>query len=352
MFLKPPAIARPLQKSIAILTLTALLGCAHPSKPSTSTVTEICQTIAHDAGETEVCGEPRKIVTVGPNLLELLLALDVQPVGHAEYFPFAANTFEEPARQIPYLGERLTGKPKNVGTAHDPSLEAITALNPDLILADSLKNKDEYALLSQIAPTLLFNYSDAERNWQSGLRAIAQILNRTEQAENIITKAEQRFKAVRSDLQPVAESYPDVLMLLSEQLEQSIDIETPTSACGGLVEDLGFQIVIPNSLKNSEQTSATLSLEALPQLNPDWVVIEGYSSDVNLAIEDPVEQQMAGVKAQWERSVIAQSMPASKAERVYFTTTYLCHALLGPIGTDIFLDQLQQQIQPLAEEQN
>ena len=338
-------------RGAAIFSLVMLAGCAQPSARSGATTAQDCQPVVHDAGQTDVCGQPQRIVTIGPNLLELLLALDVQPVGHAEYFPLAASTFDQPAQQIPYLGRRVTGKPKNVGTAHEPSIEAIAALQPDLILADSLKNKDEYELLSQIAPTLLFNYSDAERNWQHGLQAIALPLNRTEQAENIIAQTNQHFVTVRAEMQPTAARYPNVLILLSEQIEQSIEIETPSSACGSLVEDLGFQVIVPEALEDTEQTSVTLSLEALPQLDPDWVMIEGYNSDVDEPVDDPVEKQMESVKQQWEESAIAQSMPVSQAGRVYFTTTHLCHALLGPIGTDIFLDQLQQQLQPLANDQ-
>ncbi|MEL7352852.1 MAG: iron-siderophore ABC transporter substrate-binding protein [Cyanobacteria bacterium P01_A01_bin.116] len=335
------------QQSLSLDLASETASESAPHSAPESVTTRDCQNIVHDTGETEVCGQIQKVVTVGPNLLELLLALDVQPVGHAEYFPMVASTFEQPEQQIPYLGKRLTGKPKNVGTAHEPSIEAIAALQPDLILADSFKNEDDYALLSQIAPTLLFNYSDAERDWQSDLRAIAPLFNQTEQAEALIAEADQRFMTFRQDIQPLVENYPNVLMLLSEQLEQAIEIETPKSACGSLMEDLGFQVIVPKSLKDSEQTSATLSLEAIPQLDADLIIIEGYNSDVTTAASDPVAQQLQGVKQQWEANAIAQSLPATQAGNVYFTTTYLCHALLGPIGTDVFLNQLQQQLQPL-----
>ena len=132
-------------------------------------------------------------------------------------------------------------------------------------------------------------------------------------------------------------------MLLSEKIEQSIDIETSESACGGLVEDLDFQVVVPESVAASEQSNATLSLETISQLDADLVIIEGYNSDIDSLTDDPISHQMEGVKQQWEDNAIAQSMPASKEDRVYFTTTYLCHGLLGPIGTDIFISQLEEQ---------
>lgn len=346
--------------SIAITGLTLaslLLGCAQqnasvqPANQTASTTEspQDCQIIAHEAGETEICGQPQTVVTIGPNLLELLLALEVQPAGHAEYFPHSGSTFEQPIQQIPYLGERLTGQPLNVGTAHDPSLEAIAALKPDLILGDSIKNLNEYNLLSQIAPTLLFNYSDAERDWQSDLRAIATALNRTEQAEAVIANADGRIAKFRDDFQSLIASHPDVLLLLSEQLSQGVEVETGHSACGSLIEDLGFQLVVPANLKSSEQPSYSLSLETLPQLDADLIIIEGYNSDVDSLVDDPVKHQLQAVKQQWQGNAITQSMPASQGGQIYFTTTYLCHAMLGPIGTELFLNQLGQQLLSLTD---
>lgn len=330
----------------ALTLAVTLLGCNRPSPPTQSLtaapVSQECQFVLHDRGETEVCGEPQTIVTIGPNSLELLLALDVQPVGHAEYFSIAAQQFDQPARQIPYLGNRIAGTLANVGTAHDPSIEAIAALNPDLIIGDPFKNQDEYDLLSQIAPTLLFNYSDAERDWQSDLRALAQALDRPQQAERVIAETSDRIDQLQQAIAPLAASHPDVLLLLSEQLRQ-VEIETRHSACGSLVKELGFRVLVPPELQNSQQPSHSLSLEAGLQLDPDLIIVEGYSSDLGSA-DDPTKQQLQAVKRQWQKSAIAQSTQSSQDGKVYFTTAYLCHALLGPIGTEIFLSQLHRQL--------
>ena len=333
---------------------TALTACnRHIARSDQSTelqfedapaVVEECQAIVHDAGETLVCGQPQTIATIGPNMLELLLALDVQPVGHAEYFPLPIPVFDQPARQIPYLGKRLTGQPRNIGTAHDPTLEAIAELKPDLILGDTLKNRDEYALLSQIAPTLLFTYNDADQDWQDDLQAIAQALDRTDQADTVIANFHQRQTALRAAIAPQVAQRPNALLLLSQRLDQEIRLETRHSACGGLLEDLGFQVIVPKALEDSPQASHVISLEALLQLDADLIIIESFNSEVNTNAADPVEAQLQEVKQQWRENAIAQSLPASQNGHVYFTTVYLCHALLGPIGAEIFLEQLHQQL--------
>ena len=304
-----------------------------------------CQIVAHDAGETQICGQPQTVVTIGPNMLELLLALDIQPIGHAEYFPSPIRTFDQPAKQIPYLGERLTGQPRNIGTAHDPSIEAIAELDPDVILGDSIKNADEYDLLSQIAPTLLLTYDDADNDWSSDLRTLATALNRINQADAVIADVREKQTALREAIAPFVLQYPHVLLLLSHHLSQSIQLETRHSACGSLLENLGFQVIVPVELKDSMQASHDISLEALTQLDADLIIVEAFNRDARATTQDPVAEQLHTVKQQWHENAIAQSMTASQEGHVYFTTVYLCHGLQGPIGTRIFIEELQQQLQ-------
>ncbi|KAI9135049.1 iron-siderophore ABC transporter substrate-binding protein [Acaryochloris sp. CCMEE 5410] len=333
-------------KMMVLLMALAIAGeaCTRPSPP-TSTDTD-CRTIAHDLGETEICGQPQKVVTIGPNLLELLLALEVQPIAHAEYFPFPKRQFDQPDQQIPYLGKYLTGQPDNVGTAESPSLEAIAKLKPDLILADSIKNKDEYELLSKIAPTLLFDYSGAGSAWQTDLKALGQALQKSEKATAVVAESQQQVAKLKQELQPIVAKDPKVLLLLSEQLSQGVRLETANSACGALLEDVGFEVVVPAALSQSQEPSHVISLESLTNLDMDWILIEGFSSQNIAKTPNPEKQQVKAIKTEWSENAIAQSLPPSKAGKVYFIPVYLCHALLGPIGTEIFLKDLYQQLSP------
>ncbi|ABW31689.1 ABC transporter substrate-binding protein [Acaryochloris marina] len=337
-------MARLKLNTMGLLMALAIVGiaCTRPT-PSTSTGTD-CRTITHDLGETEVCGQPQKVVTIGPNLLELLLALEVQPIAHAEYFPFPSRQFDQPDQQIPYLGKYLTRQPDNVGTAESPSLEAIAKLKPDLILADSIKNKDEYELLSKIAPTLLFDYSGAGSAWQTDLEALGQALQKADKATTMVAESQQQVAKLKQELQPIVAKDPKVLLLLSEQLSQGVRLETANSSCGALLEDVGFEVVVPADLSQSQEPSHVISLESLTNLDMDWILIEGFSSQNTAKTPTPEEQQVKAIKTEWSENAIAQSLPPSKEGKVYFTPVYLCHALLGPIGTEVFLSDLYQQL--------
>jgi iron complex transport system substrate-binding protein len=124
---------------VAMMTGLVIVSCQNPTKnnyQNTTSKLEDCRTIEHQMGKTEVCGQPQRIVVFGPWLLESLLALDLQPVGYADYVEFFQEDYTDPAKQIPYLGDRLTQPLANVGSVYSPSIEAILKVKPDWIIAN------------------------------------------------------------------------------------------------------------------------------------------------------------------------------------------------------------------------
>lgn len=185
--------------SLGLLVGALTLACGTSgNRPDASTSSGKCEIVDHDGGKTEICGQPQTIVAIGPNVLELLLALDVQPIGYADYYALPFTDFDQPQSQIPYLGERLTGQVKKVGTWNTPSLEAIMKLNPDLIVGSTLANQGQYSLLTQAAPTLLFSYG-VKQEWQTQLRRLAEALGRTEKAEQVIAAHTQLLTEARKN---------------------------------------------------------------------------------------------------------------------------------------------------------
>ena len=325
---------------IAILTV----ACSNDNTAVEYSSTN-CQSIKHDRGETKVCDSPQRIVAIGPNMLELLLALEIQPVGYADYFSLPAKKFDRPSQQIPFLGTRITSQPLNVGNADDPNLETIARLQPDLILGGVASNQDEYDLLSQIAPTLLFTYA-VDEQWRLQIRSIAQAVGKTELANQAIDKYASNIAQSEEALQPIAAKYPNVLLIGSESIEQGVQVDpyNHDSYCSGLIETLGFKTVSPPNQEGQEGKGGKVSLELLPQMDADSIVVQGYNSDFNNVEGNLLEHQTAAIKQQWNDNAIAQSLPASKSDRVYFTSAYLCRALPGSIGAEIFLNQFEKQL--------
>jgi iron complex transport system substrate-binding protein len=343
---------------LGILTTLLITACSgnaarnstsvpNSASPSSQSSDSQCQFIQHKLGKTKVCGQPQKVVALGPNMLEILLALQVQPAGYADHLQFRRGDFDNPSQQIPYLGSRVTSQPINIGVAGEPSLETLAKLKPDLILGKVEGNKDEYTLLSQIAPTLLFEgFSVGE--WQQSIQVVAKALGRTEQAQKVIDAYNQRLASTRKELAPFVTAHPKVLMLVSEKLNQNLQLANSTDPCNRLVKELGFQLV---SLPGQQQQFPVqkISLESLPQLDSDLIIVQGYNfSQIDkLADAKNIDNhQLKDIKQEWNNNAIAKSLRTSIEGRVYFIPSYICYGFPGPIGAELILDQLRQQLLP------
>ena len=337
--------------ALVILIMVALLSCQHQHPQSDETGGSVtsnsgdCRTIQHEMGETEICGQPERIVVLGPYTLEPLLALKVQPVGYADHVSFQQGDYTEPSQQIPYLGDLIPQPIANVGSAYTPSIESILKLQPDLILGIDEMEASNYETLSNIAPTLWLDYDLVAEN----LRTIANAVNRSEQAEQLLTQTQQQIASARETFAPLVATYPKVALLGSSEL-QTINVFTDEAGlCSSLIESLGFQLVLPPGLdKNASGRSIPISLETLLQLNEaDLIILLGnnFSNFKQLNGVDQFENhQLSKVEQAWKKNEVAQSLDASKAGRVYFIPTYLCGAYPGVIGTELYLEARKQQL--------
>ncbi|MBM4508998.1 ABC transporter substrate-binding protein, partial [Rhodococcus hoagii] len=124
-------------------------------------------TIEHAYGSTTVEEAPSRIVTVGFNDLDFVLALGETPVATRAYSGYAYK--DRPwaagyARDIPEVGEM------------DLQYEKIAEANPDLIVGTySLTEKSGYDTLAALAPTIgdLKGASGGYGSWQDQLATIA-----------------------------------------------------------------------------------------------------------------------------------------------------------------------------------
>ncbi|MEM9509708.1 MAG: iron-siderophore ABC transporter substrate-binding protein [Cyanobacteria bacterium P01_E01_bin.35] len=330
---------------ILLIILGGAIACqsqGNKEEVSTSDPAD-CRTIEHEAGETEVCGQPEQIVVLGPYVLEPLLALGVQPIGFADHIAFHQGEYDNPKEQIPYLGSLVTQPIANVGLAYEPSIEAIALIQPDLIIGVQ-PNAKQYDALSQIAPTILLNWSEPEKN----LKGIAQAVNLSQQAEQLLKDREKQIAVAREAFAPVVATHPELLLLFTSLNLQEINLGNPAGLCHSLVKELGFQLVSLPELKNSEPNSPNpISIEILPRLNDaELALVFSVNSGELESINNFNQHQLSKTKQAWQENAIAQSLDASKAGRVYFIPTYLCAGLPGVIGTELYLEELEQQLLP------
>ncbi|MEM9003864.1 MAG: ABC transporter substrate-binding protein [Cyanobacteria bacterium P01_F01_bin.86] len=355
---------------LSILTATLAIGCglaanhndsgdASIGEAASQSLAPDCQVIEHDLGATEICGKPQKVVTLSLHTLDLLLSLDMQPIASTMTLnAHQGDLFDNPTQQIPYLGDRLTTQPVNLGNDHAPSLERLTALNPDLIVGEASRNADEYDLLSQIAPTLLWQDRTDQGKWQESLRDLANALGQDAKAEAVIQQYEELIADARVDLADVVATYPKLLLLGANNLDEGFLVVNPDSYLGEILNGIGFQLIPPPPAA-LDATNPLMSIEALSTLNDaDTIIVLGWNAEVSEGLENSnsvadksatqrIEaNQGQAIQQNWQANDIAQSLIASQENRVYFATFYKWNGLNGAIGAELILQELRQLLLP------
>ncbi|MCT4371940.1 ABC transporter substrate-binding protein [Yangia mangrovi] len=149
-------------------------------------------------GETVLPAPAKRVVSLGYNTQDALLALGVVPVGIRYWYG------DYPYGVWPWAQELLGTAQPTVMTG-EVSIETVASLAPDLIVASgSGISGAEYALLSRIAPVLMQDpaYSTYGSPWDVELRRIARATGTEDRAERLITEVRGRFTAFR-------EAHPD-----------------------------------------------------------------------------------------------------------------------------------------------
>ena len=147
--------------------------------------------IENKFGTTEIPEEPQRVVTVGFNDQDFVLALGVTPVGERDNlgdFDATTRVWAEdvlPDEEIPTVG------------GEEIDLEAVAALEPDLIIGVySFMDESVYDQLSGIAPTLAQtdDYPDGATPWQEQTLLTGQALGREDEAQQLVEDVEGRFE--------------------------------------------------------------------------------------------------------------------------------------------------------------
>lgn len=240
---------------------------ASSATPSSAATDSFPVSVEHKFGTTTIESEPQRVVSVGWNDQDVVLALGVVPVGYRSWFdeyptfPWVVDAVGEETMQ------ELDG---------EISLEEVAALEPDLIV-DVYDTVDQamYDKLSEIAPTVVQTsaFADEETPWQDQTRLIGRALGRSALADQIVTDLEAGFDAVAAE-QPgfaeqslVANFYPD----LGTAEQWLLGAGDPRRQ---LFDRLGF---------GAQDHTGSTSAEQIELLDADVLVVNGVSRDEWLA---------------------------------------------------------------------
>jgi iron complex transport system substrate-binding protein len=307
------------QGLIAMVFTSSLTACnPNLSEPTLSSSPyslppSASQTVEHALGEVKIPTHPQRIIVLHDTfLLDPVLALGIKPTGITT---FAADV-GSPVRGIE--AEQIANV-EIVGDGHQPNLEKILALKPDLILARESQS-EIYSQLSGIAPTVAV--PETLISFKERLRFIAQIFDKEAVAEQVIDQYWHRVEQFKTAMgQRLDVTEVSVLVFAWGMMA------TPSSelTCSKVLVDIGIRRPpIQQRLANSSSDSPPLSLE----------VISEHDADVILLITD----RQANT-SNYLNSPIWSTLQAVQNNQVYQVDINRWHGN-GPLAANLILDDL------------
>ncbi|PWJ47725.1 ABC-type Fe3+-hydroxamate transport system, substrate-binding protein [Quadrisphaera granulorum] len=231
----------------------------------------------------------------------------------------------------PYQGDRLKGATP-ISSYPEPDLDAITSAEPDLILVAStdLYEPDVIDMLRKIAPVRAMA-DDSQDDWPTALRGLAELVDRTDVAEQFIADYDARSARLRERVQERwgGSSFAYVGPLGGGQFwvgEATMLVSTI------LHEEMGlpFASAVPPSIA---ERRLDISYEELSMLeDADLLLVRTNPDEGGIAIDTAQLQEFQSAPL-WDR------LPAVAAGHVFLNDVYLYYT--SPLTAQANLDWIE-----------
>ena len=277
---------------------------------------EFPRTIKHAMGETKLEKKPERVIVLDTGELDNVVALGIKPVGIA---------YTDGSPTMPsYIGDK-GGTPENVGTTNNLNLEAITKLNPDLILGSQLRAEALYPKLSAIAPTV-FSVRPGYV-WKENFLLNAAALDRQADAAKMLEDYTNNATETVTSIEKKLGVRPTVTAL--RFMPGRIRLYAKKSFIGTILIDAKIPQPSPSQV---DDLAAEVSAEQIGKADADFVLYSTYGDPAKTATASVVGGPL------WNG---LNAVKAGKAKPVLDETYFLG---LGVLAANVVLDDLKKQV--------
>ena len=321
---------------VAVSLVTALSGCgssddaAEPGASPASADGAFPVTIEHALGETTIPEEPVDVVTWGFGSTDAALALGVVPVA----MPFQEYAGDEQG-VLPWIAQELeelgAETPTVLPNTQEVPFEAIAAADPDVILANySGITAEEYALLSEVAPTVAYPGEAWATPWRDVVTTVGQALGKAEEAQALVEETDATIAERAAEHPELAGKTVAAVW----DTAGSFYVYEEADARVEFLTDLGLEVAPSVSeLSTGESTFYyTLSYEELDKLSSDVLLLYSTTQEeADAFLAAPYAQAMPQVRDGNVASVVGAELISAVSPPTVLSLTW---------GLDDYLDAL------------
>lgn len=239
------------------------------------------QTIRHALGQTKIANPPKRIITLGWNSEDIVLALGVIPIAIERRGLFDSGIFP--------WNEPLMGATEPVLLQPEMlDFEQIALLRPDLIIvlaAYSSFSTVTYDRLARIAPTVVHQSAAGQTPWRAQTAFISNVLGRTDVAAEKVLFTERFLAALKANHPEVAGK--NFVFGTYSSGDSNLGLYLSTDPRMEILQQLGLKIapgIEGMTATNKGKWRTAISLERIDELDAD-VFILGYGREIQQSVE-------------------------------------------------------------------
>ena len=246
--------------------------------------------INHELGTTILEETPENIAVLELSFLDSLYNLDIDPIAIAD---------DNDPKKVSDVTEGELVDYTSVGKRMEPSLEELSMMDLDLIIADVSRHSEIYEDLNKIAPTIVLKSIDSSyEEYKENFKTIAKAVGK----ENEATEKVEEIKEFLSEVSKLSQEVVEGKTVLTvSPKNDAYTAHTSSSFVGQVLEKAGFVNAV-----QSEEFEQSLSLEQLVEINPDIIIYMRDDKDKT-------------IYSQWKYTELYNSLDAVKNDQVFTT---------------------------------
>ncbi len=266
----------------------ALLACL-AFFPLSATADEV--TIRTARGDVTVVAAPDRIAVLDIAALDTLTALGVAAQGVPDRL------------YVDYL-DAVAARAQPVGTLFEPDLEALAALDPELVIAGG-RSSTRIEMLAELAPTIdMTIWEDVIGEGRDRIAAYGLLFNRQDRAAEMIAELDAKLAETTAAAQGKGRG-----LILSIN-GPKISAYGKGSRFGWIHDALG----LPEARENLDAAvhGDAVSFEFIAETNPDWIFVIDRSAAIG---EDSMASDVL------DNPLVARTVAAQRGQILYLSST-------------------------------
>ncbi|MBG9545340.1 iron siderophore-binding protein [Cytobacillus firmus] len=309
---------------LSVFTILFLAACGNSSeqdekadKEKEGTKSEdTSYTVVHAMGTTKLDKAPEKVVILTNEGTEALLSLGVTPVGAVQ--SWTGNPWYD------HIADDMKDV-QVVGTESEVNVEAIAALQPDLIIGNKMRQEKIYDQLNDIAPTV---FAETLRgDWKENFELYAKALNKEGEGKKVLADYDSRIEEIKTSLGDKLNQEVSIVRFMNGDVR----IYHKDSFSGVILDQIG--LARPESQNVDDFAEVNATKERIPAMDGDVLFYFTYETG------DGEANKLA---KEWIEDPLFKNLKVAQEGNVHEVSDTIWNTAGGVIAANLLLDDIEK----------